>query len=109
MTSALSSSKTFNTATAVGRLPKGVDAFMLKPIEKHSLASTIRKVLDRHRWNHIKMDGAILSLIESRGYRYYLKTEDKLQKPFLNELPGNFDNRIVVYCKKSCLESKFEH
>jgi FkbM family methyltransferase len=53
--------------------------------------------------------GAILSLFESRGYWYYLKTEDKLQKPFLNELPGNFDNRVVVYCKKSCLESKFEH
>jgi hypothetical protein len=44
--------------------------------------------------------GVILSLFENHGYRYYLKTEDKLRKPFLNVLPGNFDNRIVVYCKK---------
>ena len=45
--------------------------------------------------------GTILNLFKGRGYSYYLKTEDKLLRPLLNELEGNFDNRIVVYCSKS--------
>ncbi len=44
--------------------------------------------------------GDILRLFENGGFRCYLKAADSLRNPFINELAGHFDNRIVIYCSK---------
>jgi FkbM family methyltransferase len=59
-------------------------------------------IFEYHSWKNSPQNlGTILNLFKARGYLYYLKTEDKLLKPLLNELEGNFDNRIVIYCSKN--------
>lgn len=45
--------------------------------------------------------GHILALFELHNFRCYLDTEDPLKRPFVNQLQGIFDNRIVIYCVKN--------
>lgn len=45
--------------------------------------------------------GEILYNLEIMGFRVHIRTEDQVFNPYLDSMPGNFDNRLVVYCENS--------
>lgn len=62
------------------------------------LGETKYLVFEYHGHKHeVQELDRILGLLREYGFRYYLSTEDNLKQPFCNELPGVYDNRIVVY------------
>ncbi len=44
--------------------------------------------------------GEVLCMLAELGFRTYLCAEDGLRSPFVNTLPGAFDNRLLVYAWK---------
>ncbi len=43
--------------------------------------------------------GEVLYRLEEAGFRVHIRTEDQVYNPYLEDMPGNFDNRLVVYCE----------